>query len=201
LQLEFLHFQDCDLQHDFFPIPQWSTVLSTGYDLAGLTSLQVHNVKPELHTNDLPALVNACPALKSLHTCTITEPEELTALMFLPQLTSLGVTVKDAGNAWAAAFAAIGQLAGLSELRVYGYCRASLGGLRELTALQQLTSLGFTAEMRAATFSETLAGALDGRMDGCRYTLVNKVRQSFLWDVFSGCAQYMGPTSVGSLCQ
>jgi hypothetical protein len=51
-------------------------------------------------------------------------------------------------------------LTGLCELRVCGYCRASLGGLRELTALQQLTSLGFTAEMRAATMSEVLAAAL-----------------------------------------
>lgn len=173
-QLQHLHFQDCDLQYDRSPLANWSAALPTvGRRLPELTSLQLHNVKPGLNTTDLAALASICPALNSLHTCTATEPGQLTALLRLSQLTSLGV--KDPSKR---ALAVIGQLTGLCELRVYGYCRASLGGLRELTALQQLTSLGFTADMRAATMSEVLASALSGRLDGCRFALVNQVRQS-----------------------
>jgi len=147
----------------------WQQLFPGPGQLPHLTSLLLWGSGPCLQQSDLESMVAACcSSLQMLHLDTLQDCFA-PVLAHLPDLTSLhliDVTDSQCG--------ALAQLTGLRELRVAQFARLSPIGLRQLAALQQLTSLGF---YRGCFLVE--APMLQEWMDkepGSSHAIVNKVR-------------------------
>jgi len=148
----------------------WQQVFQGPGRLPHLTSLQLNGVLPALQQADIERLVVTCSNLQVLHLDTI-QASFAPAMAQLSALTSLHlhqcVTDEQCG--------VLAQLTGLRELRVTGPTEVSVAGLRQLAALEQLTSLGFAHGSGPCNVSPGLKEQLSDRLPGCQYAIINKV--------------------------
>jgi len=152
----------------------WQQVFPGPGQLPHLTSLQLAGIKPFLQHSDMECMVAACcGGLQVLHLDTV-QDSFAPVLARLPALTSLQFArVTDA------LCCPLPQLTGLKELRVKYSAQLSTTGLRQLAALEQLTSLGFSQEW--CTFEEDshtvqrLREVMLNKLPGCSRAIVNKV--------------------------
>jgi len=103
--------------------------------LSQLTELATAN-SIEWQPGDLDRLVCSCSALQKL-SLWCSDDLQLTALLQLTQLTSLGVR----GVTSSMTTASLSRLRGLEELKIITPCRLNDGTLASLTALNKLTHL------------------------------------------------------------
>jgi len=149
----------------------WQQVFPGPGRLPDLTSLQLSLVQPALQVADLQRVVACCSGLQLLRLDTV-QCAEAAALAHLPYLSSLHL-----GKLLNQQCHCLTQLTGLWELWVEDASSLTPEGVRQLAALQQLTSLGFASEV---TFLPTAVGlavqkVLSDNMQGCKHAIVNKV--------------------------
>jgi len=114
----------------------WQQVFPGPGRLPHLTSLHVRHPKPDLGHADFECVVACCSSLQVLHLQTLPNGATST-LARLPDLTSLML--------WEAndqLCSSVAQLTRLRALGVYNAREVFAAGLRQLAALEQLTSLG-----------------------------------------------------------
>jgi len=92
----------------------------------------------------------------------------------------------------------LAQLTGLRELRVVNGWEVSAAGLRQLAALEQLTSLGLASLGWSGDF---LREHMSDRLPGpCTYAfgIINKVSAMYIWGrgILFGGSQSLAPTSL-----
>jgi len=144
----------------------WQQVFPGPGRLPHLTALKLPHDKPDLQQTDMERVVACCSNLQVLHLDTL-EEGFAPALLPLSALTTLCLsTVKDQHCG------ALAKLTGLSELRVGYNSQLSAAGLRQLTALEQLTSLGSTSVNLSPVLQEQMTDVLDS----CTHAIVNQVR-------------------------
>jgi len=149
----------------------WQQVFPGPGRLPHLTSLQLLGEPTTLHQADMEGMVACCSNLKELG-CDTLSSSCAPALARLPGLTSLQLhdTASDEQCS------TLVQLTALRQLELVALGRVSVVGLRQLAALQQLTSLGFGVFNRPnqlATFAQHL---MKDNLPDCQYALINKVR-------------------------
>jgi len=146
----------------------WRQVFPGPGQLPHLTSLQLYGEQPQLQQADMEAVVASCSNLQVLGrdrfqvSCAPT-------LARLPGLTSL--QVYDANDNECSA---IVQLTGLRQLMVIFPGGVSAAGLRQLAALQQLTSLGF-ATVNYSKLHTSVKLLIKDELPDYPYAIVNKV--------------------------
>jgi len=152
----------------------WQQVFPGPGRLPHLTSLQLSGVGPSLQQSDVECMVaTCCNSLQVLQLSNLLD-SFAPVLAGLPALTSLhldNVTNRQCG--------ALAQLTGLRELRMTRV-NLSTTGLRQLAALQQLTSLGFSQGCLFVGVTPCMADVLLwelmlDKLPGCSYATVNKV--------------------------
>jgi len=151
----------------------WQQVFPGPGRLPHLTSLQLLHGEPALQQADIQAVVACCSNLKVLGLDTFAS-SCTPALAGLPDLTSLQLFY--ANDDYCSALA---QLTGLRQLKVTDPYQMSAVGLRQVAALNQLTSLGFNCSRSSQL--NTLADHLmkDNPQDYV-HALTNKVgRKAF----------------------
>jgi len=117
----------------------------------------------------MESVVATCDKLQVLHIDTI-QVSFTPAMAQLSALTSLhlkSVIDEQCG--------ALAQLTGLRELRTSS-SEVSRVGLRQLAALEQLTSMGFVRDISPRLVSpDWLQEHMSDRLPGCKYAIINKV--------------------------
>jgi len=148
-KLEVIH---CRNQHNAVEDP-WGRVFLGPGRLPHLTSLRLLQSHPNLGSNALQSIAACCSSLQVLHMDTTAV--DLSALVPLSGLTCLHLPgAPEPGSAtWERLCGSVAQLTGLRELHMglHGSWRQwhlAFVDLYELTALQQLTSLGFGPSTR-----------------------------------------------------
>jgi len=152
----------------------WQQVISAPGHLPHLKLLQLRSAWPTLQQADIECVVSCCSSLQVLHLDTL-HNSFASALMRLPDLTSLELWK---GNDQQCSLLA--QLTGLKELKVGLAAEVSSVGLRQLAALEQLTSLGFVARCYPSKVNPVLEEQMSDRLPGCSHAIISKVRVS-LW--------------------
>jgi len=151
----------------------WQQVFPGPGQLLHLTSLQLLPEEPAVQKADINSIVECCRNLKVLGLDTCGQKDSFApALAQLPGLTNLHLDMASDEQC-----RALVQLTGLRQLEV-GLPWAlmlSAEGLRQLAALQQLTSLGF------GTFYNDQLNALaqhlmKDNLAGCHHAIINKVK-------------------------
>jgi len=115
----------------------WQQVFPGPGRLPHLTSLQLSQVRPAPELAALERMLLCCSSLKVLQLDTLpsSTASELTGLS--------GLTCLHLNRASAEQYGALAQLTGLRELRVDNPSDVSAAVLRQLSTMEQLTSLGF----------------------------------------------------------
>jgi len=156
----------------------WQQVFPGPGRLPHLTRLQLWTDQTALQQSDIEQLVECCSSLKVLHLDALHD-SFAPAPARLPGLTNLRLF-----KASAADYGALGQLTGLQQLTVSHPYDLSAVGLRQLVALNQLTSLGFgyfchsPDAMLNTLVSHLMKDDLRDCQDdlsACSYALINKV--------------------------
>jgi len=146
----------------------WQQVFPGPGQLPHLTSLHLFSEWPTLQQADLEDVVACCSNLQAL--VRVTLPSSFApALARLPGLTSLQVHVADDEEC-----SAMAQLTGLRQLVVNAPWRVSVVGLRQIAALQQLTSLGL-GDFRCNRLDTLAQHLMKDTLPDCVRALVNKV--------------------------
>jgi len=146
----------------------WQHIFPAQGQLPHLTSLKVLSNQPPLQQADIEAVVACCSNLQALRCNTLPSsfPPELA---HLPGLTSLQLQCANDEEC-----SAMVQLTGLKQLKVTDPCHVSAVGLRQLAALQQLTSLGLGWFYHSSLF--ILAHHLmEDNLPDYPYAIINKV--------------------------
>jgi len=151
----------------------WQLVFPGPGQLPHLTSLQLFGEQPALQQADMDCLVACCGNLKVLGLDL--RDDFPPALMRLPGLTNLHLR-----RARAEDFGTLAQLTGLRQLRFTDSYQMSAVGLRQLAALDQLTSLGLGSICNSKL--KTLAAHLmSDYLPGCLHAINNKVCTIAVW--------------------
>jgi len=118
------------------PVP-WQQVFTAPGQMSLLTSLRFPcgPTTPPLTLADGDCMVECCSRLQVL---TGVSPDVVPALVRLPQLTHLGLTVLDDSQC-----SSVVQLTGLQHFHVVMAADLTTAGLRQLAGIQQLTSISF----------------------------------------------------------
>jgi len=150
----------------------WQQVMPGPGQLPHLTSLQLFDEQPALQQADIEALVECCSNLEAL-ACERLSSSFAPALARLPGLTNLDLYYANDEEC-----SAMVQLTGLRQLKVMVPWEVSVLGLRELAALQQLTSLGLgdVGSVKLIILADILMNDSSESLPGCLIALVNKVR-------------------------
>jgi len=146
----------------------WQQVFPGPGQLQHLTSLCLLSVEPPLQQADICHVVALCSHLKVLG-CDMIPSSGVPALVQLPALTNLQLLYANDE-----ACSAVVELTGLRQLVATIPWQMSAVGLRQLAALQQLTSLGFGAfySSKLNTLAQYL---MKDNLPGCLHALTNKV--------------------------
>jgi len=155
----------------------WQQVFPGPGRLPHLTSLGLFTVQPALQQADTDNLVACCSSLQVLHLNALQDSlscagEQLScapALTRLPGLTSL--QLRSANDEQCSTMV---QLTGLRQVNVRHAWELSAVGLRQLAALQQLTSLGF-GELFCSELDRVAQHLMKDDMAGYAYAIINKV--------------------------
>jgi len=169
-RLEFIH---CELRGaggatDSFRVQH---VFQGPGQLPHLTSLNLEGVrhKQGFRRADMELVVDCCSNLRELHLQFL--PDSFApALARLSGLTSLRLCFF-----WQYEEGALAQLTGLRELRICGAVWPGASGLRRLSRLEHLTSLGFGFELERDRIGDEFWELLSDRLPGCLHAIVNKV--------------------------
>jgi len=151
----------------------WQQVLPGPEQLSHLTALHLRDLEPELQQSDTEHLMAAC--CSSLQVLRLHSRQDTFApvLAHLPALTSLELShVTDAQCG------SLAQLTGLRVLRARHRAHLSITGLRQLAALEQLTSLGFGWGLGFGEVSPMVQRVMlpiRNELPDCVYAIVNKV--------------------------
>jgi len=151
----------------FNPVAWQQTFRGRGR-LPHLTSLQLSFLYPDFQRPDLECVVACCSSLQMLRLDHLNY-STASALERLSGLICLHLRCIDNQEC-----GAVAQLTRLRELRVYSSASLSAVGLRQLAALEQLTSLGFTS----CYFDRVdiiLKEQMQDDLPGCSYAIINKV--------------------------
>lgn len=166
------------LKHDGRGGGIWQHVFR-GSGCGSLTELQLGSV-PRLATGDVSAMVTCCPALQRLNITNAVEASaQLYPLRQLPGLTELTMHMYDTVATPSLAGLPARELWHLTGLRsldtscLTSPSSSSHFGIRQLTALQQLTSLHLTVAGGWLQFDDYLTG--------------DNFRLSWAWSFFRGC--------------
>jgi len=150
----------------------WQNIFSAGRKLTALTSLGLYGAAPPLTYSGVQSMSQCCVALKELDIrfCLVVynkpDPQMLSPLLQLTALTKLLVRMGDSD------VAVVSQLGSLRALSAHS-CM-SHWGLQQLSALQQLTSLGLL-QMGDGLKAFKASLVQHNKVDGY-YTLTNTVR-------------------------
>jgi len=148
----------------------WQQVFPGPGQLPHLTSLRAMQLRTTLTASDIQAVVACCSSLQVLQ-CDTFPDSAVCALAPLSGLTSLYLRHVDDELC-----CSLAQLTGLRELRV-GCPEEGLSavGLQSLTALEQLTSLGFWDGPRRTSFSPVPWEEFSDTLPGWLHAIVNQV--------------------------
>jgi len=154
---------------------RWQHVFQGPGQLPHLTSLKfkaVPHSQQGQQQADVELMVKCCSSLRQLHIKDL--PDSCApALARLSGLTSLHLCCF-----WSREARALARLTGLRELRITRAARPGTlaAGLRHLSGLEHLTSLGFGCELQHGDIGEELSQLVSDRLPGCLHAIVNKVR-------------------------
>jgi len=156
----------------------WQQVFAAAGQLPHLTSMELTPRHPTLQHGDMEYAAATCSSIQalSLETLQTSCPSALMPLWYgtavrLSSLTSLHLQIaNDQQCSWLA------QLTRLRELRVYSPRELSTAGLRQLAALEQLTSLGFGYKFDREKVSPEVEEQMPDRLPCCFYGIISKVR-------------------------
>jgi len=144
----------------------WQQIFPAPGTLPHLTSLEM-DVQPALEQADIDRLVECCSNLQVLHLYSLCD-SFASALARLSGLTNLRLIRGDDDEC-----SALVQLTRLRQLKVPVALGLSGVGLRQLAALNQLTSLGFgTFQSQLNSFADHL---MKDDLPGSHYAIINKV--------------------------
>jgi len=155
----------------------WQQVFPGPGRLPHLTSLQLFDEEPALRQADIEAVVACCSNFKVLSIETLPSSFAL-ALARLPGLASLQLQCARDEDCME-----VVQLTGLRQLAVVDTWQMSAAGLRQLAALQQLTSLGLggiscilLGPVPRALAKHLMKDNPEGQgLSDCVYGIINKV--------------------------
>jgi len=171
-----LHYCDIAAADGAADPVSWQQVFAGPGRLPHLTSLQLFDEEPALRQADFKAAVACCSNLKVLG-YDILPSSFVPALARLPGLTNL--QLRSASDEECRSMA---QLTGLRQLAVTFPWQLSAVGLRQLAALQQLTSLGlggFSCSQLDTLARHLMRDKPEGQgLSDCVYGIVNKVCES-----------------------
>jgi len=191
--LELYHCSITAAEGDAGPV-SWQQVFPGPGQLPHLTSLRLFAEEPALQQAAIEGVVACCSNLKVLG-CYMLPSSCAPALARLPGLTSVQLH-RDVSDEECCAMV---QLTGLRQLMVKVPWRVSAVGLRALTGLQQLTSLGFGSFSRSEL--NTLADHLmkDNLLD-CLYAIINQVCGGAVSACMKGLCGYSGLALWCQMC-
>lgn len=183
-----LSFYDPELSEEV-----WQHIFLPSKQLLHLVSLGVHCRSPALDEAAISSIAKCCPALQNLSTSK-SMPYDLQQrqllLVTLRQLT--GLTKLSCDIRGDADTGLLAQLTGLQGLKITDMCYVTAAGLQRLTALQQLSTLGFHKKM-TFWWCPALKGVLgEQELVGAYRTFTNKVSWCFL-AIWPGNYQVMLP--------
>jgi len=147
----------------------WQQVSPGPGQLPHLTSLRLEYLEPDLQQADIECIVACCSSLQALHLNTRQPamkslPSVLAQLSGLTSLLLRGVSDQQCSS--------LAQLTGLRELHSPG--QVSGVGLRQLAALEELTSLRFMDHYK--NLSPVLQGQMSDSLPDYTHGIINKVR-------------------------